>query len=73
MVHKLESRLSPIDHKIIKALLESDEYLSTKEIAKLAGEISWNTALLHLNILYHKGWIERKVIGNRQYWRGTSI
>jgi len=72
MVHKIKTRVKAIDHKIIKVLLENDEYLTTKEVAELAG-ISWNTALFHLNRLYEKGWIEMIERGNRQYWRGTSI
>jgi len=72
MVHKLKTNLVPIEHKIVKVLLEHDYYLSTKEVAEKAG-ISWNTALFHLNKLHEKGWIEREERGNRIYWSAYTL
>ena len=72
MVHKVKPRLNPIEHKIVKVLLEHDYSLSTKEIAEKSG-ISWNTALFYLKKMHERGWIEREQIGNRTYWSAYTL
>ena len=52
---------------ILSALLKSDVFMTTAEVAEEAG-VSWNTALSHLRYFYAKGWVEKK--GKKVlYWK----
>lgn len=66
---KDEFELKNFEKIVLKTLLESGEFLSTREIAGKA-EISWSTADRWLKNLDKRGWIVHKKIGNRDYWRG---
>lgn len=61
-------KLKPQEKAILKALLEHDYFLSTTEVAEIAG-VSWNTANIYLQNFKAKRWIEHKTEGNRDYWR----
>jgi len=64
---KRRTKINPIDHKIIKTMLEEGGPLTTREIAR-ESEISWNTALIHLEKMRDKGWVRSIERGNRLYW-----
>lgn len=52
---------------ILSALIQSDRFMTTAEVANQAG-VSWNTASNHLSYFYTKGWVEKK--GKRVlYWK----
>lgn len=61
-------KLHPIEYKILKVLLEHNYYLTTTQVADLAG-ISWNTAQSYLEILYSYGWINKQNRGTRVLWK----
>ncbi len=61
-------KLNPQEAKILKALLEHDYFLTTTQVAKVA-KVAWSTAQNHLNDFHKRGWIDKKQIGNRCYWR----
>lgn len=63
-----EFKLHPIEHKILKVLLEHNYYLTTTQVADLAG-ISWNTAQSYLETLYGYGWINKQKRGTRVLWK----
>lgn len=42
--------------------------MTTREVAMISG-VSWNTASRYLKYFNNKGWISRKTVGNRVYWR----
>ena len=52
-------KLDLYDRAILKVLTEYDNYLSVKKIAKKV-QISWNTALRHLQKLEKLGLIEEE-------------
>ncbi|MCD6371329.1 MAG: hypothetical protein J7L39_01260 [Candidatus Aenigmarchaeota archaeon] len=62
------TRLNPIEHKILKVLIQRRVFMSTREIARRA-RVSWNTAFVYLNRFYNRGWLSRKKVGNRIYWK----
>lgn len=63
--------LPPIEHKILKVLVERRWFISTSEIADISG-VSWNTADVYLKRFYTRGWVLRKVVGNRCYWKAKT-
>jgi len=60
--------LTPIEHKILKVMLERKRYMTSRKIARLS-RISWNTAKSYLNEFYDMGWVTYKKRGNRIYWK----
>jgi Mn-dependent DtxR family transcriptional regulator len=63
--------LPPIEHKILKVLVERQWFMSTREIAYRA-RVSWNTADIYLRRFYDRGWVSKRVIGNRYYWKARA-
>ena len=61
-------KLNMADSQILRVLLKKNYYLTTTQVAKLAG-VSWNTADKYLREAYKKGWINTKKRGNRRLWR----
>lgn len=62
-----DSRLPPIQSKILSVLVKTDDYMTTAQVASEAG-ISWNTALFYLKLFQEKGWVDKegdKVV----YWK----
>jgi predicted transcriptional regulator len=60
--------LKPQESRILKALLEHNYYLNTTQVAQKAN-VSWNTADKYLKKFRKSRWIDKKEIGNRDYWR----
>ena len=63
-------KVSPIQSKILAALIKDGGYMNTAEVAEDAG-ISWNTALNHLNVLEGKEWVESSG-DTTKYWRAIT-
>ena len=62
------TKLKPIEHKILKCLVESNTFLSTREVSIFSG-VSWNTADNYLKSFHEKKWIMRRPVGKRTYWK----
>ena len=61
-------KLTPIEHKILKTVVENNIFMSTREIALRSG-VSWNTAFVYLKRFYNRGWLSKKTVGKRVYWK----
>ena len=64
----MRPRLNPTEYKILKTLVQRRIFMSTREIA-IRSRVSWNTAFNYLNKFYNRGWLSRKKVGNRIYWK----
>jgi len=62
------NRLNPREREILKTLLEHNYYLTTTQVAKLAG-VSWNTAAAYLEKFFDDGWINKQSRGRWQLWK----
>lgn len=62
------ARLNPIETKIVATLLKRRRYATTAMIAKSA-KISWNTAESYLTEFESRGWVDKKDLGRRSYWK----
>jgi predicted transcriptional regulator len=56
------------EDQILKVLLEHNYYLTTTQVAKLAG-VSWNTAVAYLKKFLENQWINMQNRGRRQLWK----
>ena len=65
------AKLVPIEHKVLKTLLERKRFMSTREISVRA-RISWHTASKYLKRFSNKGWLSRRTIGNRVFWKAKK-
>lgn len=64
------NRLNPREREILKTLLEHNYYLTTTQVAKLAG-VSWNTAEAYLKKFFDDGWINKQSRGRWQLWKAV--
>lgn len=64
------SKLNPKESKILMALLERNYYLTTTQVAKLAG-VSWNTAEAYLEKFFENGWINKQSRGRWLLWKAV--
>lgn len=62
------AQLNPIESKILGYLLKRKTFATTAMVAKGA-RVSWNTAEAYLRLFYGRGWLSRKQIGRRVYWK----
>lgn len=62
------ARLTPIEHKVLKVLVERNRFITAREVASRA-KVSWNTADRYIRRFYQKGWLSRYTSGNRIYWK----
>ncbi len=64
----MKPNLKPIGNKVLRVVVNRRTFISTKEVAEKSG-VSWNTALTYLRKFYNKGWLSKKSVGNRTYWK----
>ena len=61
-------KLNPIEYRILKVVVQRRIFMTTRDIAHRS-KISWNTAFIYLTRFYNKGWLSKRKVGNRVYWK----
>jgi len=62
------AQLNPIESKILTYLLKRKSFSTTSIIAKRS-KVSWNTAEAYLQRFSSRGWVQKKQVGRRIYWK----
>jgi Mn-dependent DtxR family transcriptional regulator len=62
--------LNAIEARILTVLLKRKTYATTAQIARRA-RVSWNTAEEYLHLFYGRGWLSKRTVGRRIYWKAV--